>query len=40
MFNEENTVEQLILDTLRGGASFSSRVAGRSGDSGEWRFIS
>lgn len=39
MFNEENTVEQLILDTLRGGASFSSRVAGRSGGSGEWRFI-
>jgi type I restriction enzyme R subunit len=38
MFNEENTVEQLILDALRGGASFS-RVAGRSGGSGEWRFI-
>lgn len=38
MFNEENTVEQLILDALRGGASYS-RVAERSGGSGEWRFI-
>ena len=42
MFNEENTVEQMVLDTLREGASGSMVAEERARYSGEtkgWRFV-
>lgn len=42
MFNEENTVEQMVLDTLSSGAHgevIAEERRGYVGDAGRWRFV-